>query len=379
MKVLIAMDSFKGSISSRQANEAVSLGIKDENQQIEIIKVPFADGGEGTVDALVHATNGEKISRVVTGPLHDKVVASYGMLHNKTAVIEVAAACGLPLVPIEKRNPLLTTTFGVGELICDVLDKGCRQIIIGLGGSATNDAGIGMLQALGFKFLNKRNEEVGFGGQALIDINCIDVSEAHPALKECTFKIACDVHNPLYGPNGAANIYGPQKGATPEMINELDQGLQHFSEFVKKELQIDIQNISGAGAAGGLGAAFASFLNGVLEPGINIILEAAEVREKLHDIDFIITGEGKLDNQSIMGKTLFGLGQLGLQENIPVIALVGEISKETKKINIPGITSAFSIVNGPMSLQTAMDTKTTFDHLRFSSSQLIRLIQLIDK
>jgi glycerate 2-kinase len=262
MKVLIAIDSFKGSISSVEGSEAISLGIKDIYPEAEIVTFPLADGGEGTVETLVQATDGKLVKKEVMGPLKEKVEAIYGILGDgKTAVIEVAAACGLPLVPYNQRNPFVTTTYGVGELISDAIEKGCREFVIGLGGSATNDAGVGMLQALGFRFLNRHNEEVGLGAQALPDILGIDLSHVQTKLKECTFRVACDVNNPLYGPDGATHVFGPQKGATPEMIEQLDLGLKHFAEVVFYELDADIHNIAGAGAAGGLGAAFSGFLH----------------------------------------------------------------------------------------------------------------------
>lgn len=378
MKVLIAIDSFKGSISSIDGSKAISLGIKEVDPDTEIVTLPLADGGEGTVEALVQATDGQFVKREVTGPLYEKVDAVYGILGDKkTAVIEVAAACGLPLVPSNKRNPFVTTTYGVGELICDAIDKGCREFVIGLGGSATNDAGVGMLQALGFKFLNQYNEEIGWGGKELRHIRKIDVTDIHPELKACTFKVACDVNNPLYGPIGAAYIFGPQKGATAEMIKELDQGLETFAQVVLHQLGMDIHNIAGAGAAGGLGAAFAGFLHASLQSGIQLILDIIAMEEKIQGVDFVITGEGRLDGQTSMGKAPLGVAQLAHKHHIPVIALAGGISEETSALNKLGITSYFSIMNAPMSLEQAMDAKITFDNLRLTTRQLFRLIRAV--
>ncbi|HWO94982.1 MAG TPA: glycerate kinase [Bacillus sp. (in: firmicutes)] len=378
MRILIAIDSFKGSISSIGGSKAISLGIKDIYHDAQIVTVPLADGGEGTVEALVQATDGQLIQKEVTGPLTEKVDAVYGILGDgKTAVIEVAAACGLPLVPSDKRNPFVTTTYGVGELICDAIDKGCREFVIGLGGSATNDAGIGMLQALGFSFLNEDNEEVGSGGGELQSIRSIDVTGVHPDLKDCTFRVACDVNNPLYGPNGAAYIFGPQKGATTEMVKELDEGLENFSQVVLHGLGMDIHNIVGAGAAGGLGAAFSGFLQANLQSGIQLILDIMEVEEKIKGVDFVITGEGKLDGQTSMGKAPFGIAQLAHKYHVPVIALAGGITEEASVLNQYGVTSCFSIMNAPMSLEQAMDPKVTFDNLRFTTSQLFRLIKAV--
>lgn len=376
MKVLIAIDSFKGSISSIDGSEAISLGIRDIYPDAEIITLPLADGGEGTVEALVQATDGKLISKEVTGPLNEKVNAEYGILGDrKTAVIEVAAACGLPLVPSDKRNPLVSTTYGVGELICDAVEKGCREFVIGLGGSATNDAGVGMLQALGFTFLNQNKEEIGLGGQELQNIRKIDMTNVLPELKECMFKVACDVNNPLYGPNGASYTFGPQKGATPEMIQELDKGLKNFTEVVLHELSTDIHNIAGAGAAGGLGAAFSGFLKAKLQSGIELVLEITEMEKNMLGVDYVITGEGKLDGQTSMGKAPLGIAQLAQKHKIPVLALAGGINEETSILNELGITSYFSVVNAPMTLEEAMDSKVTYQNLRSTSNQLFRLVK----
>ncbi|KKI92244.1 glycerate kinase [Bacillus sp. SA1-12] len=378
MKVLIAIDSFKGSISSLKGSEAISLGIKDVYPEAKIVTLPLADGGEGTVETLVQATGGKIIKKQVMGPLRKKVDAMYGILGDeKTAVIEVAAACGLPLVPFDQRNPLVTTTYGVGELILDAIGKGCNEFVVGLGGSATNDAGIGMLQALGFCFLNQNNEEVGLDAKELQDIWRIDLNHVNPKLKECTFKVACDVNNPLYGPNGATHVFGPQKGATPEMIEQLDQGLKHFAEVVLKELNIDIHNIAGAGAAGGLGAAFSGFLNAQLQSGINLVLEIIEVEKNMQGIDLVITGEGKLDGQTSMGKAPLGIAQLAQKYKIPVLALAGCITDETSKLNKLGITSYFSILNEPMTLNEAMDSNVTYNNLRVTTNQLFRLLHAV--
>jgi len=377
MKVLIAMDSFKGSISSEDSSRAIALGIRDVYSDAEIIALPLADGGEGTVEALVKATGGKFIKKEVTGPLKEKIDAVYGILGDKkTAVIEVAAACGLPLVPFDKRNPAVATTYGVGELIRDAIDKGCREFVIGLGGSATNDAGVGMLQALGFIFLNSSNEEVGLGGQELSNIRKIDLSSVIPELKDCTFKVACDVNNPLYGPKGAAHIFGPQKGATEEMIKELDKGLENFAQIVLQELGRDIQNIVGAGAAGGLGAAFAGFLHAHLQSGIELVLEIIEMEQNMQGVDFVITGEGKMDGQTSMGKAPLGVAQLAKKHEIPVLALAGCITEENI-LNELGITSYFSIINAPMTLEEAMDSTVTSENLRTATKQIFRLIQSV--
>lgn len=378
MKVLIAIDSFKGSISSVDGSKAISSGIRDVFPDAEIKTLPLADGGEGTVEALVHASGGQFVKKEVTGPLMEKIDAVYGILGDKkTAVIEVAAACGLPLVPYNKRNPSLTTTYGVGELIRDAIDKGCREFVIGLGGSATNDAGVGMLKALGFSFLDQFNEEIDLGGQGLQNIRKINITNVMPEIEFCTFNVACDVNNLLYGPNGAAYIFGPQKGATEEMIKELDNGLKNFAEMVLQELGKDIHNIVGAGAAGGLGAAFAGLLGANLQSGIELVLKIIEAERNMQGVDFVITGEGKMDGQTSMGKAPLGVAQLAQKHEIPVIALAGGITEETAVLNERGVTSYFSIVNAPMTLEEAMDTKVTYNNLRSTTKQLFRLLQAV--
>lgn len=378
MKVLVAIDSFKGSISSINGSKAISLGIKDVFPDAEIKTLPLADGGEGTVEALVHATGGNFIKKEVTGPLIEKVDAVYGILGDKkTAVIEVAAACGLPLVPFNKRNPSITTTYGVGELIRDAIEKGCREFLIGLGGSATNDAGVGMLQALGFSFMNQFNQEIDFGGHGLQNIRKINITNVISELKDCTFKIACDVNNPLYGLNGAAYIFGPQKGANTQMIKDLDKGLENFAQMVNQELGKDIQNIMGAGAAGGLGAAFAGLLDANLQSGIELVAEILDMERNLQGVDFVITGEGKMDGQTSMGKAPLGIAQLAKKHSIPVLALAGSVNEETTLLNELGITSYFSIVNAPMTLEEAMNSNVTFNNLRTTTKQIFRLIQSV--
>ncbi|WP_313897761.1 glycerate kinase [Bacillus litorisediminis] len=374
--MLIAIDSFKGSLSSVDSGEAISLGIKEVYDDAEIVIIPIADGGEGTVEALVQATQGKYVEKEVIGPLGRPVQAVYGILGNgTTAVIEVAAACGLPLVPVNERNPYYTTTYGVGQLILHAIEKGCRDFIVGLGGSATNDAGVGMLQALGFSFIDDDEKEIGYGGLELQKIRKIDLTGVHKELKNCTFKAASDVTNPLSGENGAAYIYGPQKGATPEMVQVLDKGLAHFANLTLAQLGKDIQHISGAGAAGGLGAAFAGFLNAEIHSGIDVLFETVGMKEKMAGVDLVITGEGKLDGQTSMGKAPLGVAQLASQFNIPVIALAGGVTKEASILNQRGITSFFSITNGPLSLEEAMDPVNAFENMRMMTEQLFRLIK----
>lgn len=374
MSILIAMDSLKGSLPSIEANKAIKEGLLQASSDFTIQTVPVADGGEGTVEALVYATKGQFIETVVTGPLGKPVQARYGILGDKrTAVIEVAEACGLPLLSKEERNPLVATTYGVGELILDAINKGCQDFIIGLGGSATTDAGIGMLQALGYQFLNDDGTSVGFGGAELKKIAKVDDSKVPAQAKAWRFRVACDVNNPLYGINGAAYIYGPQKGATPEMVKELDEGLKHFAAIVLDELGMNLQQISGAGAAGGLGAAFAGFLNSQLESGVEIVLEKTQLEEKLEGVDLVITGEGKLDGQTSMGKAPAGVASMAAELNIPVIALAGDISEGNPSLHETGITAYFTIVSGPVDLEEAMKPEVTRANLKRIAGQIGRV------
>lgn len=380
MKVVVAIDSFKGSVSSIVGSNAIASGVLEACPLVEVAVVPLADGGEGTVEAITEAKNGEIVNLSVTGPLEEKVDSYYGVINEgKTAVIEVATACGLPLVPLDMRNPKITTTYGVGELILDAMNRGCRDFVIGLGGSATNDGGVGMLQALGFKFLDNKVQDVGFGGGSLSRIDKVEVGDVDSRLEECTFRVACDVNNPLFGMNGATYIYGPQKGASGKMLEELDAGLKHFAEVVERDLGIDIYSSPGSGAAGGLGAAFIGFLGGKLQSGIELILKTIEMEKHLEGAEYVITGEGKLDGQTSMGKAPMGVAQMAADKGIPVIALAGAIGDGVEKLNELGITSYFSIMNKPMSLDEAMDSENTISNLRENARQLFSLIKAVER
>lgn len=364
MKILISIDSLKGSLSSIEAGNAIKKGILKVKEDAQVKILPLADGGEGTVDALVQGMNGKKETIEVTGPIAKKVDATYGLLKNtSTAIIEIAQASGLTLVPTELRNPLYTTTYGVGEIIKEAINKGYRNFIVGIGGSATNDAGIGMLQALGFEFYDKNNKLVGLGGKVLNEIRHIKIENRLKELDECKFKIACDVNNPLFGKNGAAYIYGSQKGATSEIIEELDNGLRNFSKVVKNYLSKDVANVEGAGAAGGLGFAFLAFLDSKLESGIKIILEEIKLEEELKDADFVITGEGRLDNQTAMGKAPIGVAKLAKKYGVKVIGLAGATTEDAVKCNEEGIDAYFSIVNRAMTIEEAMDKATASEKI----------------
>ncbi len=377
MKVVIAIDSLKGSLSSIEAGLAIKEGILTACDA-EVIVKPLADGGEGTVDALLAGMGGKEITLEVTGPLGHKVPCSYGILKdNKTAILEMAAASGIKLVPTELLNPLNTTTFGVGEMIKDAISRGCRNFIIGIGGSATNDGGIGMLQALGYQFFDSESNPIGMEGRELLNIASLSCSKALSELSECTFKIACDVTNPLFGENGAAHVFGPQKGASPDIVKQLDSGLMNFAEVVKHTLGKDNALVPGTGAAGGLGYAFLTFLNASLESGIHIILNEIELEKDILDADYVITGEGKLDFQTSMGKAPVGVAKLAKKHGKKVIAFAGGTTKDATRCNEEGIDAYFSILQLPMTVEEAMEYDTAKANLSSSAAQVFRLIKAI--
>ncbi len=354
MKIVIAPDSFKGSNTSIVVADLIEKGIRRVFAEAEIVKIPIADGGEGTVEAAVLGGEGDYRDITVTDPLGGRVKARYGVLKGNRAVIEMAAASGLPLVPDEKRNPLLTTTFGTGELIKSALDEGCREFLIGIGGSATSDAGMGMAQALGYSFKDSGGRELGFGGGELTKIAEIDATGADARLKDCRIAVACDVTNPLYGETGAAHIYGPQKGATPEMVAQLDRGLRHFADIVQNQMEKDISQVPGSGAAGGLGAGLMIFCGAELKSGIHAILDIVEFEKHLGTADLVITGEGKIDGQSTYGKVPVGVAQRVKSFDLPVLAIVGDIGDDAAKVYQYGIHGIMSTVNRAMSLEEAM-------------------------
>ena len=327
MKVVVAIDSFKGSLTSIEAGMAAKEGILKAHPDANVVVKPLADGGEGTTDALIAGLGGERIDLTVTGPLGTPVNAHYGYLAEKnTAILEMAAAAGIILVRESEKNPLTATTYGVGEMIADAMKRGIRNFIIGIGGSATNDGGIGMLKALGYQFSDENGQDVGEGGQALERVSSIIIEKANPILKECSFHIACDVTNPLCGKNGATYIYGPQKGVTPEIAEELDKAMNHYASVTSKFLHNDYASAEGAGAAGGLGFAFLSYLNATLTPGIDLILNAVELEKELEDTDITVTGEGRLDHQTAMGKAPVGVARLAKKYGSKVVAFPGSNS-----------------------------------------------------
>lgn len=355
MKIVIAPDSFKGSLSAKEVADAIEKGINKLNKNITVQKIPMADGGEGTVQALVDGTGGKIIYTRVFDPLMREIDSFYGILgDNKTAVIEMSAASGLTLISVEERNPLLSTTYGTGQLFLHALEQGCRNFIIGIGGSATNDGGFGMMKALGVKFLNSSKEDIGLGGGALERLSFIDISNLDPRIKECSITVACDVDNPLCGVRGASSVFGPQKGATSEMIVTLDKNLKLYSEIIKDLLGVSIVNTPGSGAAGGLGGGLMAFLNAKLKSGIDIVIDATNLEAYIKNADLIITGEGCIDYQTQFGKTPYGVAKLGEKYKIPVIALAGSIGKDANVLYDRGFHSIFSIVNKPMTLEEAI-------------------------
>lgn len=373
MKIVIAPDSFKESMSAASTADAIERGIRNVDRNIDVIKMPLADGGEGTVEALVNSMNGKLITHTVTGPLGDKVKAFYGIIGKKTAVIEIAAAAGLDLIPVEKRDPMKTTTYGVGELILHALDKGIRHFLIGLGGSATNDGGIGMAQALGARITDKNGDSVCFGGEGLANVEQISVTKMDKRVKECTFEIACDVKNPLTGPEGASFIFGTQKGADPKMVSSLDQSMKKYEQLLKRDLHVDVSSIEGAGAAGGLGAAFIAFLGAKLQRGIDLVTEITNIEMHIKEADLVITGEGKIDDQTIYGKTPVGVAKIAKKHGVPVIAITGANQVTTSKIYEAGIDAIFSIVNAPMTLEESI--KKSAKLTEKASENIIRLIK----
>lgn len=375
MKILVAVDSFKGSLGSREAGEIIKDGILDIIDDADVLVSPIADGGEGTVEALVDGLKGQYIDVKVKGPLDDEVMARYGVIKD-VVVMEMASSSGLTLVPEEKRNPLNTTTYGLGDMIKDALDKGYRNFIIGLGGSSTSDIGLGMLNSLGFRFLDKNKKELGIFGKDLKNIKYIDDSLVDERIYKSKFKIACDVDNPLYGENGAAAIYGPQKGADKETINILDEYAINFSKIVTEKYKTNYENISGVGAAGGLGYAFMSFLNGELSPGIDIIIDFLKLDEKMKDMDLAITGEGEINYQTMMGKAPSGVAKVAKKYNIPVIGIAGALGKDVELINDKGIDAFFSITPKPISLEKAMDREFAKENLKRTISQIMRVYKL---
>ncbi len=374
-KIVIAIDSFKGSLSSIEAAEAVASGILKVNPNEVIVKKPLADGGEGTVDGLTEGMGGTLVYCNVTGPLGETIKAKYGIVDN-LAIMEMAQASGLTLVPEGKRNPLNTTSYGVGEMVKHALDNGINEFIIGIGGSATNDGGIGMLSALGVKFMDKDDNVLIGYGRDLEKIAKIDASDLDHRIGKCKFEIACDVDNPLCGKRGASYIYGPQKGATPELVEQLDKAMEGYAKLSKQALDKDFENYPGAGAAGGLGYAFKCYIDGDLKPGIQIVMDKVKIEEDLKDADLLITGEGRLDAQTAMGKAPVGVAKLAKKYNCDTIALSGIATYEAGIVNEHGIDAYFTILQQLVSLEEAMKTETAQKNLQVTAEQAYRLWSL---
>jgi glycerate 2-kinase len=355
MKFIFASDSFKGSLSSRRIGELLAAQSLRVFPDCEITALPMADGGEGTMDALVSIRNGEYMEFIVKGPLWNDMEARIAVLDRSAAVIEMAEASGLTLVPKEKRNPLETTTYGTGQLIANALDSGYRDIIIGVGGSATNDGGIGAASALGIRFLDSRGNEVVPVGKSLGEIVKIDMSGIHPAVRESKFTVMCDISNPLTGPSGATYTFGPQKGANDEQLAFLEAGMVRFSQIVKSQFGIDLSAVKGAGAAGGLSAGLMVFLSASLRSGIETILELCRFDELLKGTDFVVTGEGHIDSQTAFGKVIHGIGMACKKRGVPCAAVVGGMGIGAEKLYDCGITSIIPTVRDIMSLDEAME------------------------
>ena len=372
-KYVVAPDSFKESMTAKEVCDAMVKGIKKADSAAEVIKVPMADGGEGTVDSLVDATNGQRVIVEVTGPLGNKISAYYGILGNgTTAVIEMAKASGLEIVEKKKRNPMITTTFGTGELIRHALDHNVKEIIIGLGGSSTNDGGSGMAQALGAKLLDQNNHQISFGGGNLDKLDKIDISNLDSRLQDVKIILASDVTNPLIGKDGASRVFGPQKGATPEMVEKLENNLQHYAKIIKSDLNKDVASVSGAGAAGGLGAGLMAFTTCKMRQGVDIAIEVTKLEEKVKSADYVFTGEGGTDFQTKFGKTPYGVAKLGKKYHKPVISLAGYLGEGIDSLYSEGFTAIFGIIPGACDLSTAL--KNGPSNVARTTENIVRLL-----
>ena len=375
MKIVIAPDSYKESLSALQVAEEIEAGFREVLPDAEYLKLPMADGGEGTVAAMVASTGGSLLESDVTGPLGEAVKACYGLTGDgKTAIIEMASASGLALVAANLRNPLETTTFGTGELIRAALDAGARHLVIGIGGSATNDGGTGMLQALGVKLLDHDGRQIGFGGGSLAHLDRIDISGMDQRLKECTIEAACDVNNPLTGPKGASRIFGPQKGATAEMVAQLDANLSRYAGLINRDLSVQVDSVPGAGAAGGMGAALMAFFGAKLRPGIEIVVETVGLEAIIKDADLVITGEGRIDSQSIHGKTPIGVAAVAKRYGKPVIGIAGSLSYDVDVVHEYGIDAVFSVLSQVGTLEEAFTNAAA--NLRAASRNIAAALKL---
>lgn len=373
MRIVVAPQAFKGSLGAFQVCDAMRDGILQVAPETEVCISPMADGGDGTLEVLIKNTQGKTVSCLVTGPLSKKVHAVWGIMGNgRTAVIEMARASGLALISKAEQNPMIATTYGTGELILDALNAGYREFIVGVGGSATCDGGAGMAQALGVRLLDAQGKELPYGGKGLLRLDRIDMSNVDPRVFESRFQVASDVTNPLCGPEGTAAIYGPQKGAAPAMVKELDEALLHYSEILNRDLGVDVEDVPGAGAAGGLGAGLIAFLRAELRPGVDVVSEAIDFSGVLKESALVITGEGQLDGQSAYGKTILGVASRAQKFKIPVIAIAGSIRPGYQSIYQQGVTSAVSIVTGPIELDEAVDN--TYKLVADATERAMRMV-----
>ncbi len=376
LKVVIAIDSFKGSMTSLEAGQSAAEGIRRVYPEAEIQVRPLADGGEGTVDAIVSGCGGRRTEVQVTGPAGKPVLCAYGILkEEKTAIIEMSGAAGITQVSGAEKNPMTTTTFGVGEVIKDAIAKGCRHFIVGIGGSATNDGGVGMLQALGFGFLDAQGEQIGFGASGLKDLVRITTDHVLPELAECSFRIACDVSNPLCGPQGCSAIYGPQKGADPAMVLEMDGYLAAYAALAKAQFPKADAEYPGAGAAGGMGFAFLTFCNATLEPGVGIVLEETKLRRYAENADIVVTGEGRLDGQTVMGKAPIGVANIAKEYQKPVLAFSGCVTEDACACNAHGIDAFFPVLRTVVSLEEAMNRENAMKNMSNTVEQVFRTVR----
>jgi glycerate kinase len=375
MHIVIAPQALKGSLTAAETGHAIAQGTRHVYPEANIDIIPIADGGEGTVQALVDATEGKLITREVTGPLGEPVQAFFGLLGDgHTAVLEMASSSGLPLVPPERRNPRITTTYGVGELIRAALDADCRRFIIGIGGSATNDGGAGMAQALGATLTTAQGGIIARGGAALSTLAHISTDTMDKRLRECTFQVASDVTNPLCGPTGASAVYGPQKGATPEMVQELDAALAHYARIIEQDLHLSVSQLPGAGAAGGLGAGLIAFLGATLKPGAQIVLEAVHLEESMQNADLVITAEGRLDEQTAYGKSVGAVAALAKRYHLPVLAFAGGLGEQYQVVYDLGVDAVAVLPDGPMTLAHAMEHATEL--LSDAAERALKLFKL---
>lgn len=378
MNIVIAIDSFKGSMTSMEAGKSAAEGIRRVYPDAQIQVRPLADGGEGTVEALTAGLGGKLITIPVTGPAGLLVDCPYGIVEEtKTAIIEMSGAAGITQVTEAQRNPLHTTTYGVGEVIKDAIHKGCRRFIVGIGGSATNDGGLGMLQALGFDMLDASGQPVSMFGKGLADLAQISTDHVFPELADCTFRIACDVTNPLCGEHGCSAVFGPQKGATPEIVQQMDGWLAAYAALAKNSFPKANPNHAGAGAAGGLGFAFLTFFNATLESGVKIVLEETRLSDYVKDADIVLTGEGRLDGQTVMGKAPIGVAQTAKEHGCTVLGFSGSVAKDASACNEKGIDAFFPILRGVSTLEEAMDTEKARQNMADTVEQVFRTIHAI--